>query len=181
MDSRVSHKELALDLGEEDVLTVGITHVCCCEFAWVAHALKRLFDARPARKLLPGIGISLTVGLELTRPSNLLTRDADCACQWIEVSLRLRTKSAGYDGCGRHGGWANTADVVDVADLVDLVDAADVEDVAHMADPIDLVDVAEWWTWRTYWMRWVMDVIEGAWGYGTVYRSRIESNNIGFF
>ena len=93
VDSRVSHKELAFELDGEDVLTVGVAHVCCCEFAWGAHALNRLLDARPARKLLPEIGISLTVGLKQTHPSNLLTC-AGCACQWIEVSLRLRTNGA---------------------------------------------------------------------------------------
>ena len=96
----VSHEELTLELNVDDVLAVGIAHVCCCEFMWAVHAL----GGCSMQNLLPAIGINLTVRLEQMCPSNLLTGDADCVCQWIEVGLQLHTKGTGYDRHGRHSG-----------------------------------------------------------------------------
>ena len=125
------HKELTLELDIEDVLAVGIAHVCCCEFMWAVHALGG-YSMQP---LLSVIGINLTVRLEQMCPSNLLTGDADCVCQWIEVGL---------------GSILKALDMTDTEDIVDAADKTDTVDVAHMADVVDLVDMAERWTWQTW-------------------------------
>jgi len=59
-------------------------------------------SARPARKRLSGIGISLTVrlGRRTHRNLRLVMADCDCVCQVIEINLRFRSIQA-FWGCMR--------------------------------------------------------------------------------